>query len=219
MPLLKNSSNWIVGVSNADRRVNLNRSLGLAKNIKSYGADLRLVSKCRLPLNVPVRRADRPVMSALELELVSENPSWIAVLKAYQKAQEELAERQAAEAANSAQAEKSATEPDASMGSEVSVGDAGAAQSDESETADEVENTATAPKKRASRWVQRITHVATIETAELSKIHGRLIAYDLLKCDLAGRSDGMVYQLTSSGKTILSKFSDEPSDVDDRSAA
>jgi hypothetical protein len=217
--LLKRSSSQIVGVLKTGCRANLNRSSGLTKNLKNHGADLRFVSEPRLPLNVPVRRADRPGMIDLELEIVSENPSWIAVLKAYQKAQEELAERQAEEAAKSAQAEKSATEADASMGSEVAVADAGAAQSDESETADEVEKTATAPKKRASRWVQRITHVATIETAELSKIHGRLIAYDLLKCDLAGRSDGMVYQLTSSGKTILSRFSDEPSDVDDRSAA
>lgn len=170
-----------------------------------------------LPLNVPVRWADRPGM--IDLELVSENPSWIAVLKAYHKAQEELVARQAEEAAKSAQAEKSATDPEASMGSEVAAADAAAARPDESETADEVENTATVPKKRASRWVQRITHVATIETAELSKIHGRLIAYDLLKCDLAGRSDGMVYQLTSSGKAVLTRFSDEPSAVDDRSAA
>lgn len=219
MPLLNTSSNRIVGVSNAGRRVNLNRSLGLAKNIKSYGADLRLVSKCRLPLNVPVRRADRPVMSDLELELVSENPSWIAVLKAYQMAQEELAERQAAEAAKSAQAEKSATEPAAGIGSEATVDGAVAAQSDESDMTGEVENLTLDPKKRASRWVQRITHVATIERAELSKIHGRLIAYGLLTCDLAGRSDGMVYQLTSSGKTILNRFGDEASVIEGRSAA
>ena len=219
MPLLNTSSNRIVGVSNAGRRVNLNRSLGLAKNIKSYGADLRLVSKCRLPLNVPVRRADRPVMSDLELELVSENPSWIAVLKAYQKAQEELAERQAAEAAKSAQAEKFATEPAARIGSEATVDGAVAAQSDESDMTGEVENLTLDPKKRASRWVQRITHVATIERAELSKIHGRLIAYGLLTCDLAGRSDGMVYQLTSSGKTILNRFGDEASVIEGRSAA
>ena len=206
-------------MSIAGRRVNLNRSLGLAKNIKSYGANLRLVSKCRLPLNVPVRRADRPVMSDLELELVSENPSWIAVLKAYQKAQEELAERQAAEAAKSVQAENSATDPAAKIGSEATVEGAVAAQSYEPEMTDEVENLAAAPKKRTSRWVQRITQIATIEPAELSKIHGRLIAYGLLKCDLAGRSDGMVYQLTSSGKTMLKRFGDETSVTEGRSAA
>ena len=155
-------------------------------------------------------------MSDLELELVSENPSWIAVLKAYQKAQEELAERQSTEAAKSAQAEKSATEPAARIGSEATVV---AARPDEPDMTGEVENQAAALKKRASRWVQRITHIATIDRAELSKIHGRLIAYGLLKCDLAGRSDGMVYQLTSSGKTILNRFDDEASVIEGRSAA
>lgn len=177
------------------------------------------MSESRLPVNVPVRRADRPGMIDLELELVSENSSWIAVLKAYQKAQEELAARQAEEAAKSAQTEKSATDPDTEIGSEASPEDALTAQADESDMADGVENAASAPKKRASRWVQRITRVSGIETADLSKIHGRLIAYDLLKCDLAGRSDGMVYQLTSSGKTVLNRLSDEPSDAEDRSAA
>ncbi len=151
-------------------------------------------------------------MSALELELVSENPSWIAVLKAYQKAQEELAERQAA---------KSATELAARIGSAATVEGAGAvaARSDEPDMTGEVANLTADPKKRASRWVQRITHIATIERAELSKIHGRLIAYGLLKCDLAGRSDGMVYQLTSSGKTVLNRLGDGASIIEGRSAA
>lgn len=197
----------------------LNRSPSLAKNLKSHGADLRFVSESRLPVNVPVPRADRPGMIDLELELVSENPLWIAVLKAYQKAQEELAARQAEEVAKSAQTEKSANDPDVEIGSEASVEDALTPQADEPGIADGVANAAAVPKKRASRWVQRITRVSGIETADLSKIHGRLIAYDLLKCDLAGRSDGMVYQLTSSGKAVLSRFSDEPSDAEDRSAA
>ena len=64
-----------------------------------------------------------------------------------------------------------------------------------------------------------MTSLPGFDAAELSKIHGRLIAYDLLKCDLAGRSDGMVYQLTSSGKTILSQYGDETLESDDRSAA
>jgi hypothetical protein len=177
------------------------------------------VSESRLPLNVPVRRADRPGMIDLELELVSENPSWIAVLKAYQKAQEELAARQAEEAAKSAQAEKSAIVPDAGIDSAAVVADALTAASDEPETADEVGNASASPKKRVSRWVQRITQLHGIETAELSKIHGRLIAYDLLKCDLAGRSDGMVYQLTSTGKTILERSDDAAPTAEDRSAA
>ncbi len=178
------------------------------------------MSKPRLPLNVPVRWADRPVMIDLELELVAENPSWIAVLKAYQKAQEELAAQQAEAAGKSAQAEKFTSDGGASTGSAGEGDETVVAGTDGSEAVGSLDDgTTTAPKKRASRWVQRVTSLPGIDTAELSKIHGRLIAYDLLKCDLAGRSDGMVYQLTSSGKTILSR-SDEPAiDSEDRSAA
>lgn len=158
-------------------------------------------------------------MIDLELELVSENPSWIAVLKAYQKAQEELAEQQAEAAAKSAQAQKLNSNDDASTGSAADHEKVVEAESDDSETAEEVDEGNAVPRKRASRWVQRVTSLPGIESDELSKIHGRLIAYDLLKCDLAGRSDGMVYQLTSSGKTILGRFGDEALEVDDRSAA
>lgn len=159
-------------------------------------------------------------MIDLELELVAENPSWIAVLKAYQKAQEELAAQQAEAAGKSAQAEKFTSDGGASTGSAGEGDETAVAGTDGSEAVGSLDDgTTAAPKKRASRWVQRVTSLPGIDTAELSQIHGRLIAYDLLKCDLAGRSDGMVYQLTSSGKTILSR-SDEPAiDSEDRSAA
>jgi hypothetical protein len=177
------------------------------------------VSKPRLPLNVPVRRADRPVMIDLELELVTENPSWIAVLKAYQAAQEELAARQAEAAGKSAQAEKFTSDGGASTGSAGDGDETAVAEPDDSGATEDRDEGNAAPKKRASRWVQRVTSLPGIDTAELSKIHGRLIAYDLLKCDLVGRSDGMVYQLTSSGKTILSRVGDELLESEDRSAA
>lgn len=178
------------------------------------------MSKPRLPLNVPVRQTDRPVMIDLELELVAENPSWIAVLKAYQKAQEELAAQQAEAAGKSAQAEKFTSDGDTSTGSASDGDQTAVAETDNSEAAQSVDDgNNAAPKKRASRWVQRVTSLPGIDAAELSKIHGRLIAYDLLKCDLVGRSDGMVYQLTPSGKTILSRTSDEFVKSEDRSAA
>ena len=181
---------------------------------------MRFLSKPRLPLNVPVRQTDRPVMIDLELELVAENPSWITVLKAYQRAQEELAAQQAEAAGKSAQAEKftsddGASTDSASDGDETAVAEA----EDLGVTRSPEDGNNAAPKKRASRWVQRVTSLPGIDAAELSKIHGRLIAYDLLKCDLVGRSDGMVYQLTPSGKTILSRSSDEFVKSEDRSAA
>lgn len=190
---------------------------------------MRLVPDPRLPLNVLVRRADRPGMLDLEPELVAENPSWIAVLKAYQKAQEELAARQAEEAAKSAQAEKFTCEQNAAA-EETALPEDGEARLAENENAPAEEadgkeggkGSGKVPKKRPSRWVSRITKVSGIDSEELSKIHGRLIAYDLLKCDLAGRSDGMVYQLTTSGKTIINRFGEqveEEVEVEDRSAA
>jgi hypothetical protein len=158
-------------------------------------------------------------MLDLELELVSENPSWIAVLKAYQTAQEELAAQQAEATAKSAQAEKSTSDPDVTSDSETSLDDAQPARTDEVMAAEDLAKPGEIPKKRASRWVQRITRLPGIAADELSKIHGRLIAYDLLKCDLAGRSDGMVYQLTSTGKTIIGRSGDETIEAENRAAA
>lgn len=159
-------------------------------------------------------------MIDLELELVTENPSWIAVLKAYQKAQEELAAQQAEAAAKSAQAENFTTDGGASTETASDGDQTTVAETDNSEAVQSPDDgNNAAPKKRASRWVQRVTRLPGIDTEELSKIHGRLIAYDLLKCDLVGRSDGMVYQLTSSGKTILSRFGDPAIDSEERSAA
>lgn len=166
-----------------------------------------------------VRRADSPGMIDLELELISENPSWIAVLKAYQTAQEELAAQQAEAAAKSTQAEKSTNEPDVAGDAETPLDDVQSAIADDVPAVEDVGKAEEPSRKRASRWVQRITKLPGIETGELSKIHGRLIAYDLLKCDLAGRSDGMVYQLTASGKTTLGRFGDEAVAAEDRSAA
>ena len=159
-------------------------------------------------------------MIDLELELVTENPSWIAVLKAYQKAQEELAAQQAEAAAKSAQAENFTADGGASTETPSDGDQTTVAETDNSEVVQspDDDNNA-APKKRASRWVPRVTRLPGIDTEELSKIHGRLIAYDLLKCDLVGRSDGMVYQLTSSGKTILSRFGGLAIDSEERSAA
>jgi hypothetical protein len=172
------------------------------------------VSEPRQQLNVPVYRVDRRGMIDLELELVRENPSWVTVLQAYQAAQEELAAQQAQAAGQSAQPVKSASADDAvPEGSPDLDGEASQVAEEDSEHASAAElddsETSPAPKKRATRWVQRITKLPGIASEELSKIHGRLIAYDLLKCDLVGRSDGMVYQLTSTGKEILGRCGDD----------
>lgn len=49
-------------------------------------------------------------------------------------------------------------------------------------------------------WVDRIFELANLDGDQLSKFHGRLIALGLLEFELAGRGDGMRYQLSSLGK-------------------
>lgn len=173
------------------------------------------MSNSRQQLNVPVCGDDSQGMIDLEMEFVRENPSWIVVLEAYQTAQAELAAQQVEAAEKSAQAAKSTS--DASNGDQtapsnqaVVENEAVAGQSNEGDDADSAGTESRTPSgKRASRWVERIVSLPGIETEELSKIHGRLIAYDLLKCDLAGRSSGMVYQLTASGKEVLRRLDNE----------
>ena len=55
-------------------------------------------------------------------------------------------------------------------------------------------------------WVDRIREVPGVDTAALSGIHGRLIAFGLLKCDLGNRSAGLVYRLSAQGKSALKSF-------------
>ncbi len=121
-------------------------------------------------------------MIELETELLKNNPQWLTVLRAYHKAMQEL---------------DSATP----------------------EVADEVESTGSeetadsdgrSPRhRRTARWLPRLTSLEGIDSEELSQIHGRLIAYDLLKCDLADRSSGVVYQLTPTGRSAVQEVSDE----------
>lgn len=164
-------------------------------------------------LNVLVDRVDRQGMIDLELQLVRENPSWLAVLQAYRTAQAELLATQAEAAGQSLQTEKSPAgnstnddRPDADASNVDTLPNAATSLDDE-DSIDSNESPSTS--KRASRWVQRLSKLQGIESVELSKIHGRLIAYDLLKCDLVGQSAGMVYQLTSSGKEVLARLCDE----------
>ncbi|MES2790554.1 MAG: hypothetical protein V4719_13160 [Planctomycetota bacterium] len=49
-------------------------------------------------------------------------------------------------------------------------------------------------------WVDRIFELANLDSDQLSKFHGRLIALGMLEFELAGRGDGMRYQLSPLGK-------------------
>jgi hypothetical protein len=51
--------------------------------------------------------------------------------------------------------------------------------------------------------VPRVQTAEEVPTADLSGIHGKLIAYGFLKFDLAGRDGGIRYQLTPLGKQAI----------------
>jgi hypothetical protein len=53
-------------------------------------------------------------------------------------------------------------------------------------------------------WVPRLRGFDGIPDAELPGIHGRLIAFGLLKFQLAGRNDGVQYQVSTAGRESLS---------------
>ncbi len=52
-------------------------------------------------------------------------------------------------------------------------------------------------------WVARASQVPQVEPANLSAVHGRLIAFGFLKFDLTNRELGMRYQLTPLGKQAI----------------
>ena len=63
-------------------------------------------------------------------------------------------------------------------------------------------------------WLSRITAVAGVEDERLPRIHGKLIALDLLAFQLAGRTAGVRYQLTSLGKQSLNRLSKQAEQED-----
>ena len=149
-------------------------------------------------------------MIDLELELVRENPHWLTVLCAYQAAHEES--RKSAEKSSVVQdsADESSAD-DLPADSEMSKADQdslAASESDESKM----------PKIRKAIWLSRLTRIEGVDSEELSRTHGKLIAYGLLKCDLADRSAGVVYQLTSTGKQVIARLSSEADGSHDEAA-
>lgn len=67
-------------------------------------------------------------------------------------------------------------------------------------------------------WVQRLISINEIEAERLSQIHGRLIAFGYLKFQLTGRSSGVQYQISPSGKEAIQaasgKSKSQPESVD-----
>ncbi len=55
-------------------------------------------------------------------------------------------------------------------------------------------------------WILRQNDVAGVVKERLPRIHGKLIAFDLLKFQISGRDSGVFYQLTHEGKKMLPKL-------------
>lgn len=128
-------------------------------------------------------------MIDIDLALIAETPGCIAVLRAYQAAQETL----------DAQLVDERSTPTHGASSEASATDDENADTDaEGSDSDDQPR-----QRRGARWLPRLLQVEQLASAELSKIHGRLIAFGLLKCELGERSAGVQYQLTHAAKQVL----------------
>lgn len=127
-------------------------------------------------------------MIDLELELVRESPHYLDVLRAYQAAHQELSQ----ESAVTVEAPTETGRPTDSEAAEAGEPARPAA-----------------PQIRKSIWLPRLVRVDGVDSEELSRVHGKLIAYGLLKCDLADRAAGVVYQLTGTGRQVIARMSTE----------
>lgn len=58
-----------------------------------------------------------------------------------------------------------------------------------------------------SGWVDRISNAPNIDPAQLSGIHGQLIARGLLRFEFSGRARGLQYQLSPQGREALGRGS------------
>jgi hypothetical protein len=65
------------------------------------------------------------------------------------------------------------------------------------------------------QWVPRVTGLEGVESAELSRLHGTLIALGFLKFELSGKA-GMQYQLTPLGRHTLDQGLDGEQSSDDQ---
>jgi hypothetical protein len=55
----------------------------------------------------------------------------------------------------------------------------------------------------ADSWIPRLSGIEGVEPADLSKLHGKLIALGLLKFEMSGRHEGVQYQVSTLGRQSL----------------
>ncbi len=67
----------------------------------------------------------------------------------------------------------------------------------------------------ADGWIPRLTDLPGVDHGSLSSIHGKLIAFGMLKFDVGGRDVGVQYQVTHQGRRALLGESENPADTAD----
>lgn len=55
----------------------------------------------------------------------------------------------------------------------------------------------------ANIWIPRQAEIPGVQSENLSSIHGKLIAFGMLKFDVGGRDVGIQYQVTHQGRRAL----------------
>ncbi|QDT29561.1 hypothetical protein Enr10x_49160 [Gimesia panareensis] len=58
-------------------------------------------------------------------------------------------------------------------------------------------------------WIIRQNEVAGVVPERLPRIHGKLIAFDLLKFQISGRDSGVFYQVTRTGEKMLPRMEEQ----------
>ena len=124
------------------------------------------------------------------LALLKDFPECAPVLEAYRTREAEVAQRSPAPAALS----PAPTPPPVA---EASAAEGATTEATDGESGDD---------NSLVGWVDRVQEVVGIERSALSGIHGRLIAFGLLKCEVGHRSAGLVYRVSTQGKAALKSF-------------
>ena len=62
-------------------------------------------------------------------------------------------------------------------------------------------------------WIVRQNKVDGVVTERLPRIHGKLIAFDLLKFQLSGRDSGVFYKVTRTGEKMLPRLEEQLQDL------
>ncbi len=73
----------------------------------------------------------------------------------------------------------------------------------------------TAEGEEEVEWFPRIDSIDQVPSEQLPRLHGKLIALGLLKFQLAGRTSGVHYQMSRTGKQVLARLADTSSQPSD----